>query len=119
MNCRLVGLSALAAMASFVAHSELVSRDIGDPEMNAKFQLFDGKVMLQPTIYRNRNLYRGGLLNMKRLGERGAFDVNLMWVNQVVPVAFDVDRPIFDNFPEFLASPESARRAATVARPEW
>ena len=35
MNSRLVGLSALAAMASFVAHAELVSRDIGDPEMNA------------------------------------------------------------------------------------
>ena len=35
MNSRLVGLSALAAMVSFVAHSELVSRDIGDPEMNA------------------------------------------------------------------------------------
>jgi len=35
MNCRLVGLSALAAMASFVTYAELVSRDIGDPEMNA------------------------------------------------------------------------------------
>ena len=78
------------------------------------YQLFDGKVMLQPTVYRGRNLYRGGLLNMKRLGERGAFDVNLLWVNQVVPVAYDVDKPMFDNFPEFLASPESARCAATV-----
>ena len=35
MNSRLVALSALAVMASFVAHAELVSRDIGDPEMNA------------------------------------------------------------------------------------
>ena len=35
MNCRLVGLSALAAMASFATYAELVSRDIGDPEMNA------------------------------------------------------------------------------------
>jgi len=35
MNYRLVGLSALAAMASFATYAELVSRDIGDPEMNA------------------------------------------------------------------------------------
>ena len=35
MNCRLVGLSAIAAMASFVTYADLVSRDIGDPEMNA------------------------------------------------------------------------------------
>ena len=78
------------------------------------YRLFDGKTMLQPTIYRGRNLYRGALLNMKRLGERGALDANLFWVNQVVPAAFDVDKPLHDNFPEFLASPESARRAATV-----
>ena len=35
MNCRLVGLSAFAAMVSFATYAELVSRDIGDPEMNA------------------------------------------------------------------------------------
>ena len=35
MNCRLVGLSAIAAMTSFATYAELVSRDIGDPEMNA------------------------------------------------------------------------------------
>ena len=35
MNCRLFGLSAIAVMASFAAYAELVSRDIGDPEMNA------------------------------------------------------------------------------------
>ena len=35
MNCRLFGLSAIAVMASFTAYAELVSRDIGDPEMNA------------------------------------------------------------------------------------
>ena len=35
MNCRLVCLSAIAAITSFATYAELVSRDIGDPEMNA------------------------------------------------------------------------------------
>ena len=35
MNRGLLGLSAIAVMASFAACAELVSRDIGDPEMNA------------------------------------------------------------------------------------
>ena len=79
------------------------------------YQIFDGKLMRQPRYYRGENLYRGALLNNKRIKEVGNFDVNLFWSNMVVPMAFDVDKVLFDNFPDFLEAGPNVRSTATVS----
>ena len=79
------------------------------------YEIFDGKVMRQPTFYRCQNLYRGALLNNKRIREIGNFDVNLMWSNHVVPMAYDVDRVLFDNLPEILEAGPNVRRTSTIS----
>jgi len=100
----------------WIIFSEKVSWPEGKQLRDGRwYEIFDGKTMLQPTYYRGRNLYRGALLNNKRMKEIGNFDVNLVWSNHVVPMAYDVDKPLHDNFPEFLEAGPNVRRTSTIS----
>jgi len=80
------------------------------------YRQFDGKRILQRNEYGgHQNLYRGVLLNMKKVAENGNDLINLAYLNAVSPKVFDVDKRVFDNAPEYLRVGHNLHRAATVS----
>lgn len=80
------------------------------------YQTFDGTRILQRNKYGgHQNLYRGVLLNMKRMAEIGNDLVNLAYFNAVAPKVFDGGRLVYDNDPEYLKVGHNLHRAATVS----
>lgn len=77
------------------------------------FQVFDGKVVLQRNGYDgHQNLYRGAIIDYSALDKAGADAVNLVYFNGVIPMAFEVDRPIADNRQAMLRTAANLHRYA-------
>ena len=80
------------------------------------YQMFDGKKILQRNQYGgHQNLYRGVLLNMKRVEDIGNDLINLAYFNAVAPKVHEVDRLVVDNDPYYLKTGHNLHRAATVS----
>ena len=80
------------------------------------YKMFDGKRILQRNQYGgHQNLYRGVLLNMKRVEDIGNDLINLAYFNAVAPKVHEVDRLVIDNNPYYLKTGHNLHRAATVS----
>ena len=80
-----------------------------------RYLTFNGKKMLQRKHYGHENMFRGAVLNLKRCHENGADLGHMSWFNEVVPVAYDVDKVLYDNTPEFLELPRNLHKAVTIS----
>ena len=61
------------------------------------YEVMKDGVVMQRNFYGHQNLYRGAVLNTPRIAEMGIDQENFADFNGIVPVAYDVDRPLWDN----------------------
>ena len=61
------------------------------------YEVMKDGVVMQRNFYGHQNLYRGAVLNMSRVAEAGIDQENFADFNCIVPVAYEVDRPVWDN----------------------